>query len=251
MKFVLYSFLAISLFYLMFTYLRSRAQNSKVASTETKEVNCFNAQNFEITYKYLHWKRHTAKKLSPNKRVILGSAEVEAVENEEGKKIRFWKNGDLYCQVFPDKGVTPIFKQQSASYRKKCQQLFCDLLEQAKFKALPEHYSYRYGDGSGNQWQINASSISYEPVTPANSSSGIYSGGEAFSRAISRAQFEALEQLLLAAWQNKDEQAQQREMGTGSLRQSVLNSPVKNCYLKSNSALKKQIEQALAIFKPE
>lgn len=103
-------------------------------------LDCFSEENFEIAYKYVHWKHQTSKKLSPNHRVIVeGNMDVEAVEDEQGKYLKFWKNNELYCQVNAKEGVIPIFKMQKESYVKACQKLFCDLLEKAKFKDLPKN----------------------------------------------------------------------------------------------------------------
>lgn len=256
MKNVLYILGASIFMYLLFACYQALRAFATVPAHDI-EVNskdifdCFSEENFEITYKYVHWKHRTSKKLSPNHRVIVeGNVDVEAAEDEQGKYLKFWKNNELYCKVDAKKGVIPIFKMQKESYVQACQELFCDLLEKAKFKSLPKNYTYHYADGSGNLWKITANQVEYIPVKPENSSSGTYSGGEPFEVSITLTQFQEIEKRMLDALQDTVTHQAERSMGTGAFSQLVSNALVKRCYVGYQSPHSIAIEKHLKSLKP-
>ncbi len=244
-----------SLLYLLFVTSNALMTYATVPANDTvnsKDIfDCFNEENFEISYKYVHWKHHTSKKLSPNHRIIMeGNIDVEAAEGEQGKYLRFWKNNKLYFTVDAQKGVIPIFTMQKQSYVKTCKKLFCDLIRRARFKNLPRNYNYTYADGSANVWKITEGKVEYVPITPENSSSGKYSGGEPFEIVIESRQFQEVEQLMLKALKDKAAHLTKRSMGTGAFSQSVDNALVKECYLNSQSAHNLAIKKYLRSLKP-
>lgn len=55
---------------------------------------------------------------------------------------------------------------------------------------------YEYADGSANLYRITSDSVQYIPVTPAESSTGFYSGGEPAKVSITSEQFQSLKQQL-------------------------------------------------------
>lgn len=55
---------------------------------------------------------------------------------------------------------------------------------------------YEYADGSANLYRITSDSVQYIPVTPAESSTGFYSGGEPAKVSITAEQFQVLKQQL-------------------------------------------------------
>ena len=55
---------------------------------------------------------------------------------------------------------------------------------------------YSYSDGSGNTYFITETTITYSPVTPLESSSGLYSGGEPANITIDKATFQNVVSLL-------------------------------------------------------
>lgn len=62
---------------------------------------------------------------------------------------------------------------------------------------------YVYADGSANRYIITADTLEYDPVTPEESSTGTYSGGDPKSVSISAEQFESIGQLFDKAIANK------------------------------------------------
>jgi hypothetical protein len=109
-----------------------------------------------------------------------------------------------------------------------------------------DFFPYGYADGSGNRYEIGPEIIVYHPVTPAESSTGIYSGGEPFSAAIGPAQYREIVYLLEAARQPGAGHAPARAKGTGAIWKRLNatdgGSPV---WLSMNSPAKAAIEQWL------
>ena len=54
--------------------------------------------------------------------------------------------------------------------------------------------SFSYSDGAGNSYQLDGATLTvgYKPITAAESSSGTYNGGPAWSHTITQAQYDAL-----------------------------------------------------------
>ena len=104
--------------------------------------------------------------------------------------------------------------------------------------------SYEYIDGNGNVYAISSTTIVYDPVTPEESSTGTYSGGEPYFASLEPKQFTDLEQTFQKAMADTNGQTTQRTMGTGTLM--VL--PAKITYIFGmNSAQKKSIEDAIKL----
>jgi hypothetical protein len=61
---------------------------------------------------------------------------------------------------------------------------------------------YSYSDGSGNVYIITNTGLEYIPIEPAQSSSGIYDGGDYVKTGLSKYQFDQLKKLLQAALLN-------------------------------------------------
>jgi hypothetical protein len=80
-----------------------------------------------------------------------------------------------------------------------------------------DFFPYEYADGSNNRYLIGPETITYRPITPAESSTGIYSGGEPFSVAIGPAQYQEIVALLEAARQPGAGHAPARAKGTGAI----------------------------------
>lgn len=55
---------------------------------------------------------------------------------------------------------------------------------------------YEYADGSANLYRITSDSVQYIPVTPEESSTGFYSGGEPAKVSITSEQFQSLKKQL-------------------------------------------------------
>lgn len=76
---------------------------------------------------------------------------------------------------------------------------------------------YRYADGNGNVYLIRNDSIYYEPITAANSSSGMYSGGKAATAKLSAEEKSLLEDRIKKVFKDTDRVIQQRVMTSGQL----------------------------------
>jgi hypothetical protein len=103
---------------------------------------------------------------------------------------------------------------------------------------------YHYADGSGNRFVVAPSSIQYIPVTPKESSSGIYSGGEPKSATITRKQFEELSDLFDKGLGNLAAQQDDRAMMTGMITKVNANDSI-TVVLKPKSTEKLAIEERL------
>jgi len=80
-----------------------------------------------------------------------------------------------------------------------------------------EHIQLQYSDGSGNTWKINSKNLSYHPVKPEMSSSGIYSGGDEASIHISETRFLEIYAKFEAIFEKNDIQIKDRIMTSGLL----------------------------------
>lgn len=104
--------------------------------------------------------------------------------------------------------------------------------------------SYEYVDGNGNVYAISNTSIVYDPVTPEESSTGTYSGGEPYVAPLEEKQFDQLEAVLKKVITQTSDQTTTRSMGTGTL----IIMPAKTTYIFSmDSASKKEIEDVILL----
>jgi hypothetical protein len=78
-------------------------------------------------------------------------------------------------------------------------------------------FKYKYADGNGNLYLITPDSIRYIPVTPEQSSSGKYSGGEPVAKKISEEDFQQISLVCKTIFGNKTIQSKDRVMATGEL----------------------------------
>ncbi|WP_373548865.1 hypothetical protein [Haliscomenobacter sp.] len=211
------------------------------ALNQTPMQQCLSAENYTLTLRYAQWKLKTAKRLSKNQRLLFGKG-FEYTVQEEGngeKSIVFYKK-NVEAFAVNTQELLPLDKTSDLT---KYHQLFCDLLASAKFANLPHNLVYRYHDGSNNVWSIGNQKIVYQPVTPAMSSSGIYSGGEPFEKNITAAQFTEIEALLKAGVVNKTIHEDSRLKGSGMIVELLTDALVGGTYLlPMRSAEKMAIE---------
>jgi hypothetical protein len=85
-------------------------------------------------------------------------------------------------------------------------------------------HKLRYLDGSGNAYNITSDSISYNPISPEISSSGIYSGGKEVHKAIQEKDFVSLNLLFDNIFSNKKIQIGERIKTSGVLIRYDLNN---------------------------
>ncbi len=102
---------------------------------------------------------------------------------------------------------------------------------------------YKYADGNGNTYSVSADMLKYDPVSPGNSSSGMYSGGEPWEVPLSREQYESVASLLEEAIGAREEHQNAREMMTGSVSRTRKDKVT--VILKRNSPIKIKVEEML------
>ncbi|HMG92493.1 MAG TPA: hypothetical protein VK589_20685 [Chryseolinea sp.] len=104
---------------------------------------------------------------------------------------------------------------------------------------------YEYADGNGNTYRIQASSLEYVPVKKEESSSGMYSGGEARTVAINAEQYRDISALIESALNNTGIHINDRVMMSGVVR-AISSQNTRSCIIKPGSDELIGIEQALA-----
>ena len=221
---------------------------SNLALNQTPMQQCLSVENFTLTFRYAQWKLKTLKTINKNGRIILGNGfEYIAKEGAGGEKsIVFYKKN---VEVFAV-NAQELLPLDETSDLTKYHQLFCAVLDRARFANLPHDFVYRYHDGSGNVWSIGPQKIVYQPVSPAMSSSGTYSGGEPFEKAISVAQFTEIEALLKAGVANKAIHEDSRLKGSGMIIELITDTMIGSTYLlPMRSAEKAAIETWLGQLK--
>ncbi len=222
--------------------------SSNFALKQRPMQQCHSAENYTLTLRYAQWKLKTAKRLSKNRRVLLGKGfEYTVLEEADGEKsiVFYKKNGEAFAVNAQE--LLPLDKTGDMT---RYHQLFCELLDSAKFANLPHNVLYRYHDGANNVWSIGPQKIVYQPVTPAMSSTGTYSGGEPFEKAISAAQFAEIEAFLTAGVANKTIHEDSRLKGSGMIVELLTDALAGGTYfLPMRSAEKTAIEAWLKQFK--
>lgn len=78
-------------------------------------------------------------------------------------------------------------------------------------------FRYVYADGSANRYIITSETLEYDPVTPEESSTGTYSGGDPKTISISAEQFEAISRLLDDEVKNKAVHIEDRMKTSGAI----------------------------------
>jgi hypothetical protein len=222
--------------------------SSNFAFNQTAMPQCLTPENYTLTLRYAQWKLKTAKRLSKNRRVLLGRGfEYTVREEADGvKSIVFYKKNVEAFAV----NAQELLPLNPTSDTTQFHQLFCKLSDSAKLANLPHTVLYRYHDGANNVWSIGNQKIVYQPVTPAMSSSGIYSGGKPFEKAISETQFTEIEALLKAGVAAKSIHEDSRFKGSGMIVELLFDALAGSTYLlPMRSAEKAAIESWLGQFK--
>lgn len=215
---------------------------------QTHMQQCLSADNFTLTFRYAQWKLKTLKTINKNGRIILGNGfEYIAREGAGGEKSIVFYKKNVEAFAVNAQELLPLDKTSDLT---KYHQLFCAVLDRARFANLPHDFVYRYHDGSNNVWSIGPQKIVYYPISPAMSSSGIYSGGEPFEKVISVAQFTEIEALLKAGLANKTIHEASRLKGSGMIIELITDTMIGSTYLlPMRSEEKAAIESWLGQFK--
>jgi hypothetical protein len=227
---------------------REQSILSNFALNQTPMPQCLSTENYTLTLRYAQWKLKTAKRLSKNRRVLLGKGfEYTVREEADGEKSIVFYKKNVEAFAVNAQALLPLGPTTDTT---QCHQLFCDLLDSAKFANLPHNVVYRYHDGANNIWSIGPRKIVYHPVTPAMSSSGTYSGGDSFEKDITHTQFSEIETLLKAGVAHKTIHESSRLKGSGMIVELLTDALVGGTYLlPMRSAEKEAIENWLGQLK--
>jgi hypothetical protein len=103
--------------------------------------------------------------------------------------------------------------------------------------------TYHYADGSGNRYTITSTQLSYDPVKPEESSSGVYSGGEPKTVSLTRDRYADIRTALEKAISNKAIHIPDRIKMSGL----IIDSDGKKYLLAPGSAEVKELESLLRV----
>jgi hypothetical protein len=106
--------------------------------------------------------------------------------------------------------------------------------------------NYSYTDQNNNSYYISENEIRYVPISPSESSSGVYSGGTKKSVSISKTQFSEISKKCDAFFNAPNLQTNQRRMMTSILRFS--NSSESKKIILKTSEEREELEYILKEF---
>lgn len=104
---------------------------------------------------------------------------------------------------------------------------------------------YEYADGNANRYVIADEAVHYIPVTPAQSSTGFYSGGEPALVTITPAQFQSLQKLLEEAIADSTCHSAERPKGTGMILKINPDGMTTRVILQTGTPSIRRIESSL------
>ncbi|MDT0556093.1 hypothetical protein [Patiriisocius hiemis] len=122
-----------------------------------------------------------------------------------------------------------------------CHMLFVIAIISCGIKTPQMDYSYT--DQNNNSYYISETEIRYIPITPSESSSGVYSGGNKKNVSISKAQFSEISEKCDAIFNTPNLQTSQRRMMTSILRFSSSSESKK--IILTPSEKRKELEHLL------
>ena len=76
---------------------------------------------------------------------------------------------------------------------------------------------YEYADGSANLYSLEGNTLSYDPVKPEESSTGMYSGGEPKTVQLTQHQADSIRLLMEEAFTHNTAHIQDRLKGSGAI----------------------------------
>lgn len=95
--------------------------------------------------------------------------------------------------------------------------ILLSLLVLINLSCMKSDRRYVYADGSANRYIITSDTLKYDPITPAESSTGTYSGGDPKTISISAEQYDAIGQLFDKALENKSVHIPDRMKTSGAI----------------------------------
>ena len=114
------------------------------------------------------------------------------------------------------------------------------------FSCMNQPTTFEYADGSGNVYQVSDSLLEYLPVTPRESSSGTYSGGNAAKVTLTKTDYDLIRTMLEDVIHKKEIHIKNREMMTGMIRQ-ISGSDTNTYYFRSAEEMGRIEEKLKAI----
>lgn len=110
--------------------------------------------------------------------------------------------------------------------------------------------NYSYADGSGNKYRLKDATLQYIPMTPEQSSSGTYSGGDPFTLELEKMNLIKLIDVFERALWSEEDHTKMRTMGSGTLYKKV-GEESSLIYLRMRSGSMEEINALLKSLKPE
>lgn len=108
---------------------------------------------------------------------------------------------------------------------------------------MKQTITYEYADGSANLYLLTETSLEYLPVKPEESSTGMYSGGDPKTVAVSPVEYHALKDLFDEAMEKTSIHIPDRMKTSGMI--SVIGSTKKQCIIKPHCPEMIEIETVL------
>lgn len=106
--------------------------------------------------------------------------------------------------------------------------------------------TYQYADGNGNRYIIAPTSVHYIPVTPKESSSGTYSGGEPLEVMLPESYYATICTVLDKVLTDESQHVIDRVMGSGKLIQNS-GTGSHAVILRPGSLAQQEVEEILAM----
>lgn len=103
---------------------------------------------------------------------------------------------------------------------------------------------YEYADGSANVYKLTSTTLEYIPVKKEESSTGMYSGGDPKTEAITKTQYESVSKLLESALSNTSIHIEDRMKTSGAIL-AIDGDKKRRCIIKPKCAEMIAIEDAL------
>ena len=104
-----------------------------------------------------------------------------------------------------------------------------------------------YSDQNNNVYVVTSDMLSYDPISENESSSGVYSGGEAFKVALDASEYDEIIELANRIANDPEGKSNKREMLTSVL--TLVEDQKESAFILRKSALRSQLEEMLQNYK--
>jgi hypothetical protein len=100
-----------------------------------------------------------------------------------------------------------------------------------------------YSDQNNNVYVVSSDALSYDPITERESSSGVYSGGEAFRVSLEPSEYEEIINLAQKIANNPEGKSNKREMLTSVL--TLVDDRKESAFILRRSEMRTELESLL------